>query len=194
MKIEAVVFDMDGTLTVPCFDFDLIREEMGGVVGPILEAMEKMGQEELANAHAILQRHEDEAAEKSELNHGVYEMMDFLHEKGIKTGIVTRNNKKNVEIVCDLHNLHFDTIVTREDGPPKPDPYPVALACERLGVKPENAMMVGDFLFDIESGRDAGTKTVLITTNRDIEDFRHVADYVIDSMLELPGVIMGEGE
>ncbi|MBI9016745.1 MAG: HAD family hydrolase [Phycisphaerae bacterium] len=191
MTIQAAIFDMDGTLTVPHFDFDAIREEIGGISGPILEAMEKMSPDEYRRAHEILLKHEALAANKSELNSGVYEMMAFFKETGIKTGIVTRNNLKNVEIVCDLHDLFFDTIVTREDGPPKPDPYPVQLACERLGVDPKNAVMVGDFLFDIISGRDAGAYTVLLTTSPDSDEFKHEADYVIDSLGELPGIITG---
>lgn len=44
MTIKTVIFDLDGTITVPFFDFDAIREEMGlsKDTGPILEAMEKM--------------------------------------------------------------------------------------------------------------------------------------------------------
>ena len=44
MPIRAVVFDLDGTITEPYFDFDAIREEIGLEKNgePILEAMEKM--------------------------------------------------------------------------------------------------------------------------------------------------------
>ena len=44
MSIKAVIFDLDGTITRPFFDFDAIREEMGldRNAGPVLEAMEKM--------------------------------------------------------------------------------------------------------------------------------------------------------
>ena len=38
----AMLFDMDGTLTVPYFDFDAIRREVGVGNQPILEAVEKM--------------------------------------------------------------------------------------------------------------------------------------------------------
>jgi len=43
MPIKAVIFDLDGTITRPYFDFDAIREEMGldRNSGPVLEAMEK---------------------------------------------------------------------------------------------------------------------------------------------------------
>lgn len=43
MAIEAVIFDLDGTITQPYFDFDAMREEIGLAKdsGPILESMEK---------------------------------------------------------------------------------------------------------------------------------------------------------
>ena len=42
MPIRAVIFDLDGTITQPFFDFDAIREEMGlnKDSGPVLEQME----------------------------------------------------------------------------------------------------------------------------------------------------------
>ena len=44
MRIQAVIFDLDGTLTEPFLDFDLIRREIGLTPddGGILEAMDKM--------------------------------------------------------------------------------------------------------------------------------------------------------
>ena len=44
MKIKAVIFDLDGTITKPYLDFDKIRQEMGlaADAGPLLEIMEKM--------------------------------------------------------------------------------------------------------------------------------------------------------
>ena len=56
MSIKAVIFDLDGTITKPYFDFDAIREEMGldKNSGPVLEAMEKMTPSERLNARKIL--------------------------------------------------------------------------------------------------------------------------------------------
>ena len=46
--MRAVIFDMDGTLTKPCLDFDAIRAEMGLSGEPILEAMARMTPDERA--------------------------------------------------------------------------------------------------------------------------------------------------
>ena len=66
MGIKAVIFDLDGTLTEPFLDFDVIRDEMGLALGggPILEAMETMTPVQLEQANAVLRVHEERAVEQ----------------------------------------------------------------------------------------------------------------------------------
>ena len=188
-KVAAVVFDLDGTITKPILDFDLIRSEIGNISGPILEAMEKMSPAEISHANEILDRHELEAAENSELNPGAKELLDLLRGQGRLLGVVTRNKHQSVQRICQLHDLHFDGIVTREDGPAKPDPFGVLRACEMMGVSAEDCLMVGDYVFDLISGRRAGARSVLITTSEHHKDYVPEADYVIELLAELPGII-----
>ncbi len=57
-----------------------------------------------------------------------------------------------------------------------------------FGVEPSKALMVGDFLFDLLSGRAAGIKTALIVTDRNkgmVNSFIQHADYVFESLKEL---------
>ena len=49
--------------------------------------------------------------------------------------------------------------------------------------------MVGDYVFDLVSGRRAGAVSVLLTTSENHGDYKHEADYVIDSLSEIPVVI-----
>jgi len=149
VKIETVIFDLDGTITRPVLDFDQIRAEIGGISGPILEALEEMGPQERNRAEDILGRHEAHAAEHSQLNPGVHDVCNWLRGRRLLIGLVTRNQRRSVEQVCRKHDLAFDSIVTREDGPAKPDPFPVQHACEMMGVLSEQAVVVGDYLFDL---------------------------------------------
>jgi HAD superfamily hydrolase (TIGR01509 family) len=191
MRIKAIIFDLDGTLTEPYLDFDMIRAEIGGIEGPILEAMEKMSAEQRGRANVILGRYEDMAAENSRLNPGVAEVYSWIDQRGLAVGLVPRTQRRSVERVCELHNLHFDSVVTREDGPVKPDPFSVLRACELMGVQPSEAVMVGDYLFDLQSGRRAGALSVLLKTNKKCAEFEHEADYVISSLDELPWLLTG---
>ena len=189
MKIKAIIFDLDGTVTRPILDFDQIRAEIGDIEGPILEAMEQMSPGEQQRTHQILARHEHIAAENSQLNPGVHELFAWLRQRGMSIGLVTRNQRRSVERICELHNLSFDSVITRQDGPAKPDPAPVQLACAGMGVEASESVMVGDYLFDLVSGRRAGAVSVLLTTSENHRDYKHEADYVIDSLNELPAVI-----
>jgi HAD superfamily hydrolase (TIGR01509 family) len=188
-KIDAVIFDLDGTLTRPYLDFDRIRAEMGGLTGPIWEAMQKMPNEQRRQAEEILNRHEFEAAENSQLNPGAGDVIDQLRAQRRGVAVVTRNRHDSVRRICQLHKLRFDAVVTREDGPVKPDPFPVLLACQQMRVDPRSTLVVGDFLFDLQSGRNAGARSVLITTAENHRDFSHYADYVIDQLPQLLNII-----
>ncbi|MCF7956850.1 MAG: HAD family hydrolase [Phycisphaerae bacterium] len=194
MKIKAILFDLDGTITRPVLDFDLIRREIGGVEGPILEAMGHMTAEGYRRAEEILLRHEFVAAEDSQLNHGVHKLWEWMRSHDLKIGLVTRNQRSSVARICELHDLSFDAIFTREDGPAKPDPFAVQSVCGQMAIDPHDTLMVGDHLFDLVCGRRAGAGSVLITTNQDHRDYHHEADYVIDSLTELPAIVEGIDE
>jgi phosphoglycolate phosphatase-like HAD superfamily hydrolase len=69
----------------------------------------------------------------------------------------------------------------------KPDPAPVRLALERLGVEAARAVMVGDGLTDLEAGRRAGLRTCAVAYG--IGDPRVLAgahpDHLIRAFAEL---------
>ncbi len=188
-KVDAVIFDLDGTLTEPVLDFDLIRSEIGQISGPILEAMDEMTASQRERAEEILRKHERAAVEESRLNPGVHEVMDWLRKHGKRIGLFTRNQRESVETFCRMHKLAFDGIVTREDGPYKPNPFPVTYACQQMEVRAEAAVVVGDYVFDLMSGRRAGARTVLLGTHKSYQKFTDHADFVILNLGELPGVL-----
>src|SRR5689334_14659110 len=149
---RAVLFDMDGTVTEPMLDFPKIKAEMGIGTRPILEALAEMEGEVRAAAEAVLLRHEQCAAEGSRLNPGCREVLEWLRGRDIRTALITRNSRLSVDTVLFRHILRFDAHITRDDAPPKPDPAPLRLACERLGVSAAEAWMVGDGQYDVEAG------------------------------------------
>lgn len=191
MAIKLVIFDMDGTLTEPFLDFDAIRAEIGVTDHSvlILEAMKKMPPEKLKHCQKILRRHEQQAVKNSKLNIGVNETLQKLAKRNIKTAIHTRNTKANAKEVLLRHNLDFEIIHDRNDGPPKPHPSGVRLICERIGVCANETIVVGDFLHDIESANAAGAISVLIKTHADAEKFDQIYDYAIDELTELIEII-----
>ena len=57
--------------------------------------------------------------------------------------------------------------------------------CEQLNVEPEESMVVGDYLFDLQSARRAGAKCVLYRSQDHSRGHEEEADYVIDHFNEL---------
>ena len=188
--IRLVVFDMDGTLTRPCLDFRRIREEIG-LSEPLLENMMALPPgPERERAFAILERHEDEAAGRSELNGGAREVLDFLRARGARTALATRNSRRSVLRVLEKHALAFDLVVAREDAPVKPRPDPLQLICRRLGVPAAEALMVGDYKYDILAGRAAGLRTALLiheTVPAYVEEAR--PDHVLERLDDLRALL-----
>lgn len=162
----AILFDMDGTLTEPMLDFPAIKAEMGIGVRPILEALGELTPGARAAAEAVLLRHEKAAADNSRLNPGCRELLDWLHCRGIRTAMITRNSRVSAQTVLRRHGLTFEVLVTREDPPFKPDPAPLRLACGRLGVAEADVWMVGDGQYDVQAGSAAGIRTVWISHGR----------------------------
>lgn len=194
MKIKAVIFDLDGTITKPFFDFDAIRTEMGlsREDGPVLEAMVKMTPQRRRQVQKILDYHEKKAVDQSQLNDGAKQTLEQLRNNGMKIGILTRNKAANAVLIAEKHGLKFDSIIDREDGPVKPDGFGVLELCRRFAVKPQETLMVGDYLFDIQCAKAAGAIAVLLANHPQADEFAPLADYTIDGINEILKIIEQE--
>jgi len=191
MSIKAVIFDLDGTITQPYFDFDAIRQQMGlpKDSGPILESMAKMSPSQRKQAEKILHYHEQQAVIKSKLNAGAKETLDALRAAGIRIGILTRNKRGNALAIAKKHGLKFDAVVDRDDGPVKPDAFGVLRICEQFKVKPQETLLVGDYLFDLQCAKAAGAVAVLLTNHERADEFTEYADFTIDRIDQILQIV-----
>ncbi|HUV42151.1 MAG TPA: HAD family hydrolase [Sedimentisphaerales bacterium] len=191
MSIKAVIFDLDGTITQPFFDFDAIRQEMGlgPDSGPVWEAIGQMSEQQRVRAENILNFHEQRAVTESQLNHGARETLENIRQAGIGIGILTRNRAGNALAVAKKHNLQFDVVIGREEGPVKPDAFGVLEICRRLAVKPFQAVVVGDYLYDVLSARAAGAISVLLANHKRAEEFAQHADFKIENLKQILEII-----
>ena len=191
MSVKAVIFDLDGTITQPYFDFDAIRKEMGldKNSGPILESMQKMTPQQRQRAEQILRHHEGRAVIESKLNPGARQTLSALRRAGVGIGILTRNRRSNAEAIAVKHKLKFDAIVDRDDGPVKPDAFGVLRLCEQFGVKPEQTLVVGDYLFDLLSAKAAGAAAVLLANHERADEFARHADFTIQNIRQVLQIV-----
>ena len=184
MSIKAVIFDLDGTITQPYFDFDAIREEIGlpRNSGPVLESMEKMTPQQRQKAEKILHYHEQKAVTESKLNIGAEQTLSALRAAGIHIGVLTRNKRINALAIACKHKLKFDAVVGREDGPVKPNAFGVLQLCQQFGVEPEETLLVGDYLFDLLCAKAAGAVAVLLANHNQAGEFADHADFCIENI------------
>jgi len=193
MMIKGVLFDFDGTLTLPeALDFPAIKQELGCPADQaILEYLETQTPAQRSSLMKILEGIEDQAAEASRPNKGAEKCLSVLKKRGIILGILTRNGLSSVKKALkkfDGVTIHdFATIITRDESLPKPHPDGVHEAAKQMGLSTREILMVGDFRFDIMAGSAAGARTVLLA-NRE----RSVMlpgdpepDYVVSNLEEI---------
>ncbi len=131
---------------------------------------------------------------RSHLYDGVLEGLDYMKTVGYRLGCVTNKaGEFTLPILRDLGIAdYFEVTICGDDTPrKKPDPLPLLTACERLAVKPEHSMMIGDSQSDVKAARAAGFSIICLSYGynhgEDIRDFN--PDAVIDSFTELKNLI-----
>ncbi len=197
MAIKGVLFDFDGTLTqAGSLDFSALRERIGcPKTQPVLEFIDSLhsaGDRE--NARRVLDTFEVEAARRSYPNEGAEELIDFLHAEGVKLAIITRNSARSVLLAFQnfrhIDASAFDVILTRDDAPlPKPSPEAVLEAARRIGLRPDQVLMVGDFTFDIEAGHAAGARTAFLTNGAAALHSAVAPEFTISRLSELRKIL-----
>jgi pyrophosphatase PpaX len=129
------------------------------------------------------------AFEAATLYDGVLPLIDAARANGMRVGMVTTSPRPPVMQVLDAHGVadRFDTIVTGDDVTHcKPHPEPIHLALSRLGESHENALMIGDYLFDILAAKAAGVASALFLPER------HARFYDFPKLLATgPDIVIG---
>lgn len=210
--INTVLFDLDGTLvdTAPDLAYalnqlrlkhklpQLLLEtitptvSLGGVAMLELAFETKPGDEnfELLKKE-FLDIYHDNIAKHSQLFDGMEELLKYIELHNYHWGIVTNKSEWLTYPLLQLLELkeRSGCIVCGDTAKaPKPDPAPMYYACDKLGVKPEQCVYIGDALRDIEAGRAAGMQTITalygyIEVNSDPKTWQ--ADYNIQTPLEV---------
>jgi len=196
MIIKGVLFDFDGTLTIPgAINFFEIKDYLGCPrETPVLEFIKTLNKDEQQKAYNYLDRCEEEAARVSLPAPGAETVIRELKKDNIPLGIITRNSLNSILLALDNFDYisaeDFAVILTRDDGIPKPDPAGVIKAAQTMGILPEELLLVGDFSLDIIAGHAAGARTVLVVHDTERKIPPHPEpDYQINNLMELISII-----
>jgi len=196
-RIKAVLFDFDGTLTQPgAIDFSIIRKAIGCPENqPIIEFIEAIPDRSLQQkAFSCLEQFEMEGAQGSIANPDTETVMKYLRSERLYTGIISRNGrlpiKRAFENFEKLGMEDFDLIITRNDPiTPKPSDDGVKFAANRFKIRPEEILVVGDYIYDIESGNRAGAITVFLCNKGAAASFNIESDFQISRLSELENIV-----
>jgi pyrophosphatase PpaX len=124
----------------------------------------------------------------------IFDVVTGLRDRGHPLGVVTskadalaRHGLKHVGLLDT-----FGTVIGCDTSPRhKPDPTPVLMALEHLGVAAEDTLFVGDSVYDIQAGNAAGVQTVAVLwgpfTREQLE--RERPDHFAERASDLVGIV-----
>lgn len=161
------VFDMDGTLTLAAHDFNAIRLALDiPIEDDILGHLAALPPAQAAVKHAWLLEHERELALAAKPAPGAVALVRYLAERGVRLGVLTRNARELAHITLAAIGLGDcfarEHVLGRDEAAFKPSPEGLHKLAQAWQVAPAQMVMVGDYRFDLEAGRAAGTHTVLV--------------------------------
>ena len=211
-RLQAVLFDLDGTLLDTAPDFYRLLNQMRserqlppldykGVRAQVSNGAAAMVQhgfnlnptdaEFEPLRQQLLQAYLNEPVRDSRPFSGIEPVLAWLEQHHIAWGIVTNKPERFCLPILDALNWHrrCSTLICPDHVQQrKPDPEGLLLACEQLGTAPAQCVYIGDHSRDIEAGRNAGMTTIAarygyIDSEQPIDQWQ--ADQIIDSATEL---------
>ncbi|HET8711742.1 MAG TPA: phosphoglycolate phosphatase [Spongiibacteraceae bacterium] len=215
--VEALLFDLDGTLLASAPDLaiaiDRMLLELGCaeagiervskwvgdgarqlVVEALRYAQSSIEDEFVDKALQIYQRHYAEClSHRSDLFPGVREALRYWFAQGVRMACVTNKGARFTEPLIDHFGLRewLPVVVSGDTLPQrKPDPAPLLEACRRLQVAPDRAIMVGDSRNDVRAARAANMPVICVRHgyNHGRPIEDETPDRIVDSFFDLtPG-------
>ena len=189
LKRKYWIFDLDGTLTIAVHDFDAIREELGIPEGqPIIKTLESLPLKESRNKKKKLQEIEEKLALNASPAPGVKKLLETLNSQNYFFGILTLNTRENAWITLKALGLseYFtkESVIGRWCAEPKPSPDGIKKLLNHWNIYANDALIVGDYLYDLQVGRAAEIATVHVDPSGNFE-WPGLADISVCSLNEL---------
>lgn len=209
-RVEAVLFDLDGTLidtveliltsfrhaTRVVLGESLPDEVMMAGVGiPLRKQMAEFSAEHADELLRVYREHNAVHHDGMVKEYpGTEAVLTELHGRGIPMGVVTSKGTPMTVRGLRLFDLErfFGVVVTADDVPlHKPDPYPLRHAAELLGVDIERCAYVGDSPHDMEAAKAAGAVSIAALWGAFAaeEVLAPGPDLSMDSLAELPALL-----
>ena len=165
LKRKFWIFDLDGTITTAVHDFNAIRDELGIPEGmPIVETLKSLPENESIPLKNKLNDMEEKLARNATPAPGVRSLLERLFRLNYKLGILTLNSRENAFFTLESIGLSKffkkDSVIGRWCAEPKPSPEVIFKILEKWDIHASEALMVGDYLYDLQVGRAANVGTI----------------------------------
>jgi len=216
--LEAVVFDLDGTLLDSAPDLaaalNLILEmqglsaldvdKVGYMIGAgVPKLIERGFREHGVNLDAenldadlldaFLSYYDAHAADLSKVFPGTYGLIEMLCNRSVRIGLCTNKPTEATRAILSSFDIEdcFDSVVGGTSGfPKKPDPAGLKACLKELGVEASQTLYIGDSATDVKTARNAGLPVVVMSYGYEKIPARELgADLVFDNFMELQTVL-----
>lgn len=155
--IEAVIFDLDGTLIHLPINYEKLFQEIGKItkmsnVRPLKKVIAKLDEQTKKKVFDVWNKIEMEALANMKANQeGFAHYKNFLEKR---KALVTMQGKPVVQIVLKRLGLSFNFIITREDSLNRTEQ--LKIAAEKLAVPKQNVLFIGNTNEDMLAAKTVG--------------------------------------
>jgi len=215
-KINAVLFDLDGTLIDTAPDMVALLGELQqahgieplpyekarstvshGAIALVRLAFPEAGDSDLKSLHReYLERYEASVCVDSRVFPDLPDMLDVLDDQACPWGVVTNKPQRMTDPLLAALGLSDrlccavsgDTLPQR-----KPDPAPLLLACSLAGSQPQDTVYVGDAERDMQAAQAAGMRSIAAAYGYIVagdDPARWNADVIADDTKELAKMLL----
>lgn len=192
-----IIFDVDGTILdteraiLKSLDqvlreegHEYLIEELRFALGiPGKETLRKLNVSDIERVHPKWSQAVLEFSHEVDVFEDLREVIQSLPEIPVRTGIVTSKNKQELKDEFEPFGLtsYFEQIVCADDTKNhKPHPDPLLLCLEKLNAPSNEAVYIGDSIYDMQCAKQAGVKFALALWGTKQRKGFESADYVLE--------------
>lgn len=218
-KLEAIIFDFDGTLADVSLDFDLMKTKIAALgevflderptpgETPALEWLEELVQQAMlrdkdeamefrSRGRLVITAMELDAARDGMLFDFTRPALETLSRRGVASGVITRNISAAVRTVFPEIESMVQAFIPREIAVRlKPAPEHLYQALDVLGVPASCSLMVGDHPMDVMTAKNAGAISAAVTSGSvGADEFKALSpDFIASDVEELMDQLVRNG-